>query len=111
MTTLMGSDTETARPAPWSWLTLPATHHRRYAESGAWLGKTVGTLAREWAERSPDAEAFLGDPSGATYASLASDGEALAAALHGLGLRRGDVVAFQLPNWIEAAVINLAAAL
>ncbi len=97
--------------APWGWLTPPAAHHARYATGEAWAGKTVGELARGWAARLPDAKVFLGDPSGATYASLAEDGEALAAALRDLGLREGDVIAFQLPNWIEAAVINLAAAL
>ena len=35
--------------------------------------------------------------------------EALAATLHARGLRAGDVIAFQVPNWREAAVINLAA--
>eukprot|EP01042_Synura_sphagnicola_P031151 gene31151-40104_t len=35
----------------------------------------------------------------------------LARALPHMGLVRGDCIAFQLPNWIEAAVINLAAGL
>lgn len=35
----------------------------------------------------------------------------MAAELHARGLRPGDVIAFQVPNWREAAVINLAAAL
>jgi len=96
---------------PWDWLVPPAAHHARYATSGAWLGKTLGTLALEAAEREPDAEVFLGDPSTPTYASLAADAEALAVSLIGIGLGPGDVVSFQTPNWVEAAVINLAAAM
>ena len=96
---------------PWDWLTAPAAHHARYAESGAWLDKTLGTLAFEAADREPDAIVFPGNPAAPTYASLAADGEALAVSLTDLGLRPGDVVSFQTPNWYEAAVINLAAAL
>lgn len=87
------------------------THHRRYADSGCWLGRTVGDLARDHAMRDPDAEVFLGDAARPTYASLATDAEALAVSLVDLGLKPGDVVSFQLPNWYEAAVIDLAAAM
>jgi len=100
-----------ATDRPWSWLTPPAPHHARYAASDAWPGKTLGTLAFEAAEREPDAAVFLGDPAAPTYASLAADAEALAVSLRDLGLRPGDVVSFQTPNWFEAAVINLAAAM
>jgi non-ribosomal peptide synthetase component E (peptide arylation enzyme) len=102
---------EAPPPAPWNWLTPPAAHHSRYADSGAWLGRTVADLARDRAAAEPDAVVFLGDPAQPTYAQLVADGEALAAALRDLGLRPGEVIAFQLPNWVEAAVINLAAAL
>ncbi|TJY59532.1 cyclohexanecarboxylate-CoA ligase [Sinimarinibacterium sp. CAU 1509] len=46
-----------------------------------------------------------------SYAELLADAERLAASLWALGLRPGDVVSFQLPNWQEAAVINLATCL
>jgi non-ribosomal peptide synthetase component E (peptide arylation enzyme) len=103
--------TPAAHDAPWSWLAPPAAHHRRYAAGGFWPERTVGDLAREWAEREPDAIVFPGDAAAPTYASLAADAEALAVSLGDLGLARGDVVSFQTPNWIEACVINLAAAL
>jgi acyl-CoA synthetase (AMP-forming)/AMP-acid ligase II len=103
--------TDVSPAAPWSWLVPPAAHHRRYAGGGFWGDRTVGDLAREWAEREPDAVVFLGDPAAPTYATLLADAEALAVALGELGLVPGDVVGFQTPNWIEAAVINLAAAL
>jgi cyclohexanecarboxylate-CoA ligase len=44
-----------------------------------------------------------------TFASLRTDAEMLAASLLELGVRPGDVVSHQLPNWGEALVIVLAA--
>lgn len=102
---------ESAPSVPWSWLTPPAAHHRRYVGTGVWADRTVADFARERAERDPDSVVFLGDASAATYATLLQDAEALAGALLDLGVRPGEVIAFQTPNWIEAAVINLAAAL
>jgi acyl-CoA synthetase (AMP-forming)/AMP-acid ligase II len=100
-----------SRAIPWSWLTPPAPHHRPYRVSGAWADRTLAAWARTHAENEPDATIFLGEATPATYASLFMDAEALAVSLHDLGLRPGDVISFQTPNWVEAAVINLAAAL
>ena len=88
---------------------LPA-HLQRYA-CGYWENRTLGDHARAWADSDGDTVVFLGDPAEPTYSSLLGDGEALARALIDLGLRPGDVIGFQTPNWSEAAVINLAAAL
>ena len=54
---------------------------------------------------------FVAEAGDATRAGLLRDAEALAVALADHGLIAGDVVSFQTPNWLEAAVINLAAAL
>lgn len=72
-------------------------------------GRTLIECALSAAAAKPDMPVFLGDAAPATFASLLSDAEALAAALWEHGLRAGDVIAFQLPNWTEAAVVNLAA--
>ena len=45
-----------------------------------------------------------------TFSSIFADAISLACALTELGLVKGDVVSFQMPNWHEAAVINLACA-
>jgi acyl-CoA synthetase (AMP-forming)/AMP-acid ligase II len=87
---------------------IPA-HLAAYARDGSWSDLTIGDYARRWAEQEPDRVVFLGDPANPTYASLLADGEALARALFDLGLRQGEVISFQIPNWVEAAVINLAA--
>ncbi|MGK2287128.1 AMP-binding protein [Pedomonas sp. V897] len=84
---------------------------RRYRDLGVWRDRTIADLAREWAAREPDTEIFLDQPQPVTYASLLADAEALAVSLWDRGLRPGDVVSFQVPNWVEAAVINVAAAL
>ena len=89
---------------------LPA-HLRRYAGTGVWSNQTIGTFARAHAARDPDRVIYLGEPSAPTYASLLADGEALARALLDLGLVPGDCLAFQVPNWVEASLINLAAGL
>lgn len=87
---------------------IPA-HLAQFAADGSWTNMTIGDYARRWAETDPDKVVYLGDPAAPTYASLLADGEALARALRDLGLKTGDVIGFQVPNWVEASVINLAA--
>ena len=97
--------------APWDWLELPAPHHREFARSGAWADLTIAELAEQRAEADPDGIALIAGDSQMSWATLLADARALAASLRSLGLVPGDVVSFQTPNWAEAAVINLAAAL
>lgn len=95
--------------APWNWLQTPAGHHAPFAS--AWDNRTIGDLALDAAMADPDFACFVAGDAKASRADLIADAEALSVSLHALGLRTGDVVSFQTPNWIEAAVINLAAAL
>lgn len=83
----------------------------RYAASGDWLGKTVAEFARELAGRDPGRVTHVFDGEACRVAELLADAEALAAALQARGFVAGDVVSFQLPNWREAVVIDLAAAM
>ncbi len=89
---------------------LPA-HLARYKAAGAWRETTLGATARALAEAAPDNEVIVGASPAMTSARAVTEAEALAAALGDLGLRAGDRVAFQLPNWEETAVISLALAL
>ena len=100
-----------AMTPPWAWLDIPAPHQRAYVETGAWDKRTIADLAETLAAADPDFVAFVEGDARMTRAELLADARALAAAMHGRGLRPGDVIAFQTPNWREAAVINLAAAL
>lgn len=96
---------------PWAWLQTPPPHLRAYAGTGVWDERTIADQAFALADADPDFIAFIDGDAAMTRAELLADALALSAALHLRGLRAGDVVAFQVPNWREAAVINLSAAL
>lgn len=76
-----------------------------------WRGRTIADLAYDLAARDPAAPLFLDAGPRADRQSVLSDAEALSVSLAELGLRAGDAVSFQTPNWLEAAIINLAAAM
>ena len=98
-------------PEPWAWLKTPMPHHTEFATRGDWAGKTLGDFAIALADADPDFIQFIAGDQKMTCADLLTDAEALSVGLADIGLIAGDVVSFQTPNWIEAAVINLAAAL
>jgi acyl-CoA synthetase (AMP-forming)/AMP-acid ligase II len=83
----------------------------RYTASGDWLNKTVAEFARELAARDPGRVTHVFDGQACRVAELLADAEALAAALEERGFKAGEVVSFQLPNWREAVVIDLACAM
>jgi acyl-CoA synthetase (AMP-forming)/AMP-acid ligase II len=83
----------------------------RHTRSGAWPNRTVAELAAELAEREPDRVTHVFAGRAFRVGELLADAEALAASLAERGLVPGDVVSFQLPNWPEAVVIDLAAAM
>lgn len=87
------------------------THLRRFEKRGVWSGETIAGAARSRAERWPDDPIFIGGEQPYTAARLFTDANALAAGLLELGITPGTVVSFQLPNWPEAAAINVACAM
>lgn len=94
-------------------MTIAETQSDRADKLRGLDGLVVSSLieaARRRADRFPEAEVFVGPGTSISVATLLGDAEALASGLWHLGLRPGQVVSFQLPNWPEAAVINLAAA-
>ena len=96
--------------APWTWLENPPAHHVQHAKKH-WRAVTVASSAVARAQEDPDFVAIVDGQRSMTRAQLLDEATRLATALQGRGLVAGDVVAFQLPNWHEAAVINLAAAI
>src|SRR5262249_18291141 len=87
--------------------------HARYASTSApeawWNDETL----RDWIERHererPQHTALLGTGSSLSYSELNGRVRALAQVLRSLGLRRGDVIAAQLPNIPEFVLTYLAA--
>jgi len=89
----------------------PSRHQLEWVSSGVWDKRTLADQLLVRATASPNAVAIIDGNARITLEGLAADALALSAALHARGLRPGDVVAFQAPNWGEAVVINLAAAM
>jgi len=95
--------------AGWSLRFLEGEPEARKA-AGEWTGKTLAIAARERAALEPDAVAISGEAHGLTYKEFVREAEALARGFLTIGVKRGDTISFQLPNWIESAVVNLACA-
>ena len=83
---------------------------KRYIEEGSWAGDTLsGWLERHQRER-PDAPAIRFGEKTISYEELSAGVESVARTLHRVGIRRGDVVAIQLPNVPAFLVAYLAIA-
>jgi cyclohexanecarboxylate-CoA ligase len=82
----------------------------RYRAQGDWRGEPLAVaFGRTCADRG-DADALIDGEVRVAFAAWARQVEVAAAGLLALGVRAGDVVAYQLPNWWEAAVVFMAAA-
>lgn len=79
--------------------------------SNEWLNLTIAQMAAGMVERDPQrvTHVFEGQP--CTIQELWREATLLAGALQRRGLIAGDAISFQLPNWREAAVVDLAASL
>jgi acyl-CoA synthetase (AMP-forming)/AMP-acid ligase II len=95
----------------WAGQGWPAPHQSEFAAAGLWASTTLADLARVRADLAPDRVAFIDSVGSLSFGELWRDARALAGGLAARGLVAGDVVAFQLPNWREAGVLNLAAVL
>lgn len=94
----------------WS-LRLDPQRIRSLRAQGVWSGKTIADHAAERAAKDPQAPVYMSERGILRAGELLERAGELARGLAALGLRPGDTLAFQLPNWDEVAVINLAAAL
>jgi acyl-CoA synthetase (AMP-forming)/AMP-acid ligase II len=73
--------------------------------------QTVAELCWLKRRQTPDRIAFhFDDEPPVCYRDVADETAALCSSLTRLGLGMGDTISFQLPNWREAVIINLAAA-
>ena len=79
--------------------------------SSEWLNQTIADMAADMATHDPQriTHVFEGQP--CRVGELLQEARLLAGALQRRGLVAGDAISFQLPNWREAAVIDLASSL
>ncbi|HKX67422.1 MAG TPA: AMP-binding protein [Intrasporangium sp.] len=80
----------------------------RYTDDGFWVNRVITDYLDEWAERTPDKTAFIDSRREVTYAALRAEVDRCALGLLELGIEPGDVVSFQLPNWIDWVVLHYA---
>lgn len=81
----------------------------QYTDAGYWIDRTITDYLDEWAERTPDKVAFIDPRRQITYGELQTEVDHVALGLLELGISPGDVISFQLPNWIEWVVLHYAA--
>jgi len=84
----------------------PADLERRYREAGFWLDTTLGAFADERLRAHADLELRIWSqlrPWRGTIGDVRDAAYRVAGGLAAAGVGPGDVVAFQLPNWMEAA--------
>jgi cyclohexanecarboxylate-CoA ligase len=90
----------------------PDARRARHEARGEWPQPSLWQLLEERVRRTP-ARAFIieGRREGGhtwTFADVAARAEHMAGALERVGVKRGDVIAWQLPNWWEAAALAAA---
>jgi len=93
---------------------LDATRIARERLRGVWPQRVATDYLDRWATEKPDATALVAwrldeeREVRLTWKELATRTAAMAAALENAGVRRGDVVSFQLPSWWEFVALYLA---
>lgn len=84
----------------------PAELAARYRASGSWDDRTLGQLLDGYLRAEPDLEFRIWSktrPYRGTYRDVHDLSRRVAGGLRARGVGPGDVVAFQMPNWVEAA--------
>jgi acyl-CoA synthetase (AMP-forming)/AMP-acid ligase II len=93
---------------------IPADLRARYESEGWWTRDTLGGLLSTALEGYPELPFRVHSsvrPYSGTFGDVEHVARRLAAGLRARGVGPGDVVAFQLPNWMEAAATFWAATL
>jgi acyl-CoA synthetase len=88
--------------------TVPPELVEQYEAAGWWTRDTLGELLARGLAAAPDAEFRVHSqvrPWSGTFADVERVARRLAAGLRARGVGPGDAVAFQLPNWMEAAAV------
>jgi acyl-CoA synthetase len=86
---------------------IPVELTKRYEEEGWWTPDTLGELVAGGLRDNPQTGFWVHSavrPFAGTFADVELQARRLAGGLRKRGVEPGDVVALQLPNWMEAAV-------
>ena len=86
---------------------VPAALAERYLAEGAWDDRTLGEFLRDCLLQDPTRPFRIWSPTNpylGTVGEVYEESLRVAGCLRALGLGPGDMVAFQLPNWVEAAI-------
>jgi acyl-CoA synthetase (AMP-forming)/AMP-acid ligase II len=97
----------------WELRSVPADLEQRYRDEGWWTDETLGQTVAQGLATMGDLEFNVYSsvrPWRGTFGEVHRKARALAGALSARGVGPGDVVVFQLPNWVEAGVTFWAAA-
>lgn len=107
----MNASRDILRPDPCGWQTrLTPSMIARYRASGSWRDTTIADRLDALCLVRADQKLVI-EPGGShTAREVRRDALRLAGALATRGLRAGDVVSYQLPNWYEAVLVDLACA-
>ncbi|TKG70844.1 AMP-binding protein [Prauserella endophytica] len=92
---------------------IPAELTERYEAEGWWTRETIGDLLVRGLDAAPDTDFRVHSaerPWSGTFRDVEHVARRLAGGLRERGVGPGDVVAFQLPNWMEAAAVFWASA-
>src|SRR3954465_11191636 len=85
---------------------IPVELTKRYEAEGWWTQDTLGDLVARGLAANPDTVFVVHSavrPFAGTFRDVELEARRLAAGLHARGVGPGDVIALQLPNWMEAA--------
>jgi acyl-CoA synthetase (AMP-forming)/AMP-acid ligase II len=100
--------------ARWPLRRIPPDLVRTYVDGGWWTDDTLGAMIARQLARHPAATVAVWSrsrPWRGIYADVEAEARRLVALLRELGVRPGEPVAFQIPNWREAIVAFAALAL
>jgi acyl-coenzyme A synthetase/AMP-(fatty) acid ligase len=90
----------------WPDRTTPPELADRYRRNGHWDDQTLGRLLDGYLRAEPELEFRIWSdtrPYRGTYREVHELSRRVAGGLQAGGVKPGDVVAFQMPNWVEAA--------
>lgn len=97
----------------WSLRDVPAPLVERYVDEGWWTDESLGQAVAARLATKGGAEFVVHSdvrPWRGTMADIDRAARAFASSLRERGVRPGDVVVFQLPNWVEAGIVFWGAA-